>query len=149
MKTFLEFLEESYQGKINWTKPDAASEHGEVHHQLQSHEDSPFLPDWVHKRMQQLKDPKEFKKAMNGGKTKTYTRKDVQNTNNTGEKWSEVEKDTKKRRAPTLYGKGKKVQRPVVLKNPETGETHLLGGHHRATYVTDVLKKPAEVHEIT
>jgi hypothetical protein len=34
------------------------------------------------------------------------------------------------------------------LENPETGERHLVGGHHRATYVTDVLKRPTEVHEI-
>lgn len=149
MKTFLEFINESYTGKISWTAPDADKEHGEVHHQLASHNESPFLPDWAHKRLQQLKDKNEWNKAIGSGKRKIYTRSDIKNTGNTGEEWKDVEKDKKKRRAPTLYGKDKKVERSIVLKNPETGERHLLGGHHRATYVTGVLKRPTEVHEIT
>lgn len=149
MKSFLEFTNESYTGKINWSAPDADKEHGEVHHQLAAHEEDPHLPDWVHKRLTQLKDKGEWNKAMNNGKRKVYTRKDIRNTNNTGEEWKDVEKDGKKRRAPTLYGKDKTVERSIVLKNPETGERHLVGGHHRATYVTNVMKRPTEVHEIT
>ena len=148
MITFKNFIKEAYSGPINWIKPNADAEHDEVHYQLASHSESPFLPDWAHKRLTQLKDKGEWNKAIKNGKTKVYSRNDVKNTNNTGDKWSEVEKDGKKRRAPTLYGKDKTVQRSIVLKNPETGERHLVGGHHRATYVTDVLKRPTEVHEI-
>lgn len=149
MLSFTSFLQEAYHGSINWTTPDADAEHHEVHYQLAQHEDDPYLPDWVHKRLNQLKDRGEWNKAMKNGKTKSYSRNDVRNTNNTGDKWSDVEKDAKKRRAPTLYGKDKKVERPIILKNPETGERHLVGGHHRATYVTDVLKRPVQAHEIT
>lgn len=149
MLSFKNFIEESYQGKINWSAPNADDEHDEVHYQLSSHKESPFLPDWAHKRLSQLKDKNEWHKAMNNGKTKTYNREKVRNTNNTGDNWSSVENDAKKRRAPTLYGKDKEVQRPVILKNKETGETHLVGGHHRATYVTDIMKRPVEVHEIS
>lgn len=149
MKSFKTFLNESYQGKIKWTAPDADSEHDEVHHQLASHAESPFLPDWAHKRLKQLANKKEWNKAVSAGKRKVYTRKKVKETGNTGDEWSSVEKDEKKRRAPTLYGKGKPVQRSIVLRNPETGERHLISGHHRATYVTGVMKRPTEVHEIT
>lgn len=152
MKSFRAFitdLDEAYSGAINWAHPNADKEHDEVHYQLASHEEHPFLPDWAHKRLAQLKDKGEWNKAIKNGKPKSYSRNDVRNTNNTGDKWGDVEKDEKKRRAPTLYGKDKKVERPIILKNPETGERHLVGGHHRATYVTDVLKKPVEVHEIT
>ena len=149
MKTFKQFLEESYKGKIKWTAPDASSEHDEVHHQLASHAESPFLPDWAHKRLKQLADKREWNKAVNVGKTKVYNRKKVKETGNTGDEWSSVEKDAKKRRAPTLYGKNKPVQRSIVLRNPKTSERHLIGGHHRATYVTGVMRRPTEVHEIT
>lgn len=153
MKTFSNFfLNEAYQGKINWTKPSADKEHDEVHYQVAQHEEDPEnsnLPDWAHKRLKQLKDKNEWNKAMKNGKRKVYSRNDVMNTNNTGDRWKDVENDEKKRRAPTLYGKDKKVERPIVLRNPETGERHLIGGHHRMTYSTDVMKRPVEVHEIT
>lgn len=149
MKTFVQFINEAYTGKINWTAPDASAEHQEVHHQLSSHEENPFLPDWVSKRLAELKDKDEWNKAIDNGKRKVYTRKDVKTTNNTGEEWRNVEPDEKKRRAPTLYGKDKSVERPIILRNPETGERHLVSGHHRATYVTNVMKRPTEVHEIT
>lgn len=148
MKSFTDFILESYKGPINWIIPNPETEHGEVFHQLNSHSASPFLPDWVHKRLSELKDKSEFQKAMNSGKTKTFTRKDVENTGNTGDKWYDVENDEKKRRAPRLYGKDKKVQRPVYLENPKTKERWLLGGHHRSTYVTDVMKRPVEAHVI-
>ena len=138
-------MSEAYRGKINWKKPDAAAEHGEVHHQA----DASDTPDWAKKRLTQLKSRVEYNKAMKTGKRKVYSRRDVRNTGNTGERWSETEKDDKKRRAPTLYGKKKKVERSIVLKNPKTGERHLVAGHHCATYVTDVMKRPTEVHEIT
>lgn len=149
MKTFAHFINEAYQGNINWAAPDADKEHGEVHHQLASHEESPHLPDWAHKRLKELKDKNEWNKAMKNGKRKVYSRNDIRNTGNTGEEWKDTEKDEKKRRAPTLYGKDKKVERSIVLRNPKTGERHLVAGHHRATYVTGVMKRPTEVHEIT
>lgn len=145
MKRFKQFLEEAYKGKINWKAPNGSAEHGEVHHQVATG----GLPNWVQKRLKELQDKDEWSKTLNNGKVKTYTRKEVENTNNTGEKWSSVENDSKKRRAPTLYGKDKSIERPIVLRNPKTGERHLVAGHHRATYVTDVMKRPIEVHEIT
>lgn len=149
MRTFSDFLSEAYQGKINWTDPNADKEHDEVHYQLAQHEQDPHLPDWVHNRLKQLKNKNEWNKAIANGKPKVYSRNDVRNTNNTGDRWKDVEKDQKKRRAPTLYGSDKKVERSIILKNPKTGERHLIGGHHRVTYVTDVMKRPTEVHEIT
>lgn len=148
MIPFSQFIKETYRGPINWTKPIANEEHDEVHYQLDSHSESPFLPDWVHKRLSELKDKSEWNKAINNDKTVNYSRQKVKDTNNTGDSWISIENDAKKRRAPTLYGKDKTIQRPIVLRNPDTNERHLIGGHHRISYVTDVLKKPAEVHEI-
>lgn len=149
MISFKQFISESYSGKINWSPPNAEFEHHEVHYQLNQHDEHNHLPDWVHKRLKQLANKREWHKAMNNGQTKTYTRKDVENTNNTGDRWKDVEADAKKRRARKLYGPDKKVERPIILKNPSTGERHLIGGHHRVTYSTQVLNQPAEVHEIT
>lgn len=142
------YINEAYQRKINWVKPDASDEHNEVHYQLTAHSESPFLPDWAHKRLSELKDKHEWNRAINSGKIVNYSRQKVENTGNTGERWSSIENDSKKLRAPTLYGANKKVQRPIVLKNPKTGDRYLIAGHHRISYVTGVLNKPAEVHEI-
>ena len=142
-------LNESYQGQINWTEPNSDKEHHEVHYQLAQHKEDPYLPDWAHKRLKQLQNKNEWDKAIVNGKRKVYTRSDVKNTNNTGDEWKEIEKDQKKRRAPTLYGKNKKVERSIILRNPKTGERHLIGGHHRASYVTGIMNRPTEVHEIT
>ena len=42
----------------------------------------------------------------------------------------------------------KKVERPIYLRHPETGEMHLISGAHRSAYVTDVMKRPIEAHVI-
>jgi len=147
MISFKQFINETYNGKINWVKPNHQQEHDEVHHQLANH-DPKHMPDWVHSRLSELKDKNKFKKAIDNGKAKTLSRNDVKNTGNTGERWSEVEKNSKVRRAATLYGKNKSVQKPVYLEHPKTKERWLVGGHHRSTYVSDVLKKPVEAHVI-
>ena len=148
MKTLHQFTEE-YKGPINWVAPNAKEEHDEVHFQLNGHKENPFLPDWVHKRLSQLTDKNEWDRAVKRGKPENFSRQDVRNTNNTGDSWANSNSDARKRaRAPTLYGPNKKVQRPIYLRNPETGETHLISGHHRSTYVTDVLHRPVSVHVI-
>ena len=152
MKTLREFLQESYQGKIKWISPNPDAEHNEVHYQISHHENNPEdsnMPEWVRKRLTELKDKREWGNAIKSGKVTDYSRSEIRNTNNTGESWKYVPSDAKKRRAPRLYGKNKGIERPIILRNPKTGETHLIAGHHRATYVTDIMKRPVSVHEIT
>ena len=156
MKTFSQFIFEAALGDnpINWTKPNANSEHDEILHQHKSHEDdkknggSGIFPDWVAERLGKLRDKKEWHRAMSGGKVTTMTRRDVAKSGNSYQSWRQVEPDAKKRRAPTLYGPGKKVERPIYLRNPETGKMHLISGAHRSAYVTDVMKRPIEAHVI-
>lgn len=156
MKTFSQFIFEAALGDnpINWTKPNADSEHDEILHQHKSHEDdkknggSGIFPDWVAERLGKLRDKKEWHRAMSGGKVTTMTRRDVAKSGNSYPSWRQVEPDAKKRRAPTLYGPGKKVERPIYLRNPETGKMHLISGAHRSAYVTDVMKRPIEAHVI-
>jgi hypothetical protein len=145
MKTFQQFTEE-YKGRINWIAPDANSEHDEVEHQLTGHKETPFLPDWAAKRMSQLSNKDEWNKAIKKGKPKDFSRQDLRKVGNT-ESWESLDKD-KKQRAPTLYGADKKVQRPIILRNPETGEHHLIAGNTRSAYTTQVLGHPVSAHVI-
>ena len=137
---------EVYLGKINWVNPNVDREHDEVLFQLENY-DSEHMPNWVYKRLQKLTDKRLFRSVVSKGKIKKMTRNDVRGAGNTGDswlytlKWTEPEKSI---RAKTLYGENKKVERPIYLHDPETGGIWLLGGHHRSTYVTDVLKRPIE-----
>lgn len=156
MKTFAEFIFEATvsDNPINWAHPNADSEHNEILHQHKSHEDekkdggSGIFPDWVAKRLGKLRDKKEWHRAMSRGKVTTMTRRDVAKSGNSYPSWRQVEPDAKKRRAPTLYRPGKKVERPIYLRHPETGEMHLVSGAHRSAYVTDVMKRPIQAHVI-
>lgn len=156
MKTFSQFIFEAALGDnpINWTKPNADSEHDEILHQHKSHEDNKkdegggIFPNWVAKRLGELRNKKEWYRAMSGGKVTNMTRRDVAKSGNSYPSWRQVEPDAKKRRAPTLYRPGKKVERPIYLRHPKTGEMHLISGAHRSAYVTDVMKRPIEAHVI-
>ena len=89
-----------------------------------------------------------FRDAVARAQVRTLSRKGVTDAGNTGDTWAQTLKWTepaKSKRAATLYGKDKKVERPIYLQNPDTGDRWLLAGHHRSTYVTDVLKQPVEV----
>ena len=137
---------EVYQGSINWVDPNIDREHEEVLYQLENY-DPEHWPDWVHERLQQLADKRVFRAALARARVKTLSRNDVRGAGNTGDTWAQTLKWTepaKSNRATTLYGKDKKVERPVYLQDPKTGGLWLLGGHHRSTYVTDVLKQPVE-----
>jgi hypothetical protein len=139
-------LYEIYQGKINWVAPNAEREYDEVLYQLENY-DPQHMPDWVHKRLQQLADKQVFRAAVARAKVRTLSRNDVKGAGNTGDTWAQTLKWTepaKRQRAPNLYGKDKQVERPIYLSD-HNGELWLLGGHHRSTYVTDVLKQPVEV----
>lgn len=136
---------EVYQGSINWVAPNTDREHEEVLYQLENYDPS-HMPDWVYKRLQQLSDKQVFRSAITRAKVRALSRNDVRGAGNTGDTWSQTLKWTepaKSNRAATLYGKDKKVERPIYLYNPNGG-LWLLGGHHRSTYVTDVLKQPVE-----
>ena len=137
---------EVYQGKINWVNPNVEREHDEVLYQLENY-DPQHTPDWAYKRLQQLADKRVFRAAVSRAKIRTLSRNDVRGAGNTGDTWRDTLKWTepaKRERAPKLYGKDKKVERPIYLQDPKTGGLWLLGGHHRSTYVTDVLKQPVE-----
>ena len=137
---------EVYQGKINWVNPNIDREYGEVLYQLENY-DANHMPDWVYTRLQQLSDKRVFRSAIARSKVRTLSRNDVASAGNTGETWAQTLKWTepsKSKRATTLYGKDKKVERPIYLNGPNGG-LWLLGGHHRSTYVTDVLKQAVEV----
>lgn len=156
MKTFAQFIFEATvsDNPINWKKPNADFEHHEILYQNKLHDadkkdgGSGVFPDWVAKRIRELSDKKEWHRAMRSGKVTTMTRRDVVQSGNTYKSWRQVEPDSKKRRAPTLYRPGEKVERPIYLRHPETGEMHLVAGAHRSSYVTDVMKRPIEAHVI-
>ena len=155
MKSFAQFIFEAlHDNPISWTSPNANSEHREVLHQHQSHDDDikngghGIFPNWVAKRLGELRDKKEWHRAINRGKVTTMTGRDVMNSGNSYKSWSQVEPDAKKRRAPTLYRPGKKVERPIFLRHSKTGKMHLLSGAHRSAYVTQVMKRPIEAHVI-
>jgi len=156
MKTFSQFIFEAALGDnpINWTKPNANSEHDEILHQHKSHEDNKkdegggIFPNWVAKRLGELRNKKEWHRAMSRGKVTNMTRRDVAKSGNSYQSWRQVEPDAKKRRAPTLYRPGEKVERPIYLRHPKTGEMHLISGAHRSAYVTDIMKRPIEAHVI-
>ena len=136
---------EVYQGSINWVAPNTDREHEEVLYQLENYDPS-HMPDWVYKRLQQLSDKQVFRSAIARAKVRALSRNDVRGAGNTGDTWSQTLKWTepaKSNRAAKLYGKDKKVERPIYLFN-SNGGLWLLGGHHRSTYVTDVLKQPVE-----
>jgi hypothetical protein len=138
---------EVYQGKINWVKPNTEREYEEVLYQLENY-DPQHMPDWAHERLKQLADKRVFRAAVARAKVRKLSRNDIRSAGNTGDTWAQTLKWTepaKSNRAATLYGKDKKVERPVYLQDPTSGELWLLGGHHRSTYVTDVLKQPVEV----
>lgn len=140
-------IDEIYHGTINWVDPDIKREYGEVLYQLENY-DSEHMPDWVHERLTQLKNKQAFRAAVARAQVRTLSRKDVRAAGNTGDTWAQTLKWTepaKSKRAATLYGQVKKVERPIYLQDPNSSQLWLLAGHHRSTYVTDVLKQPVEV----
>lgn len=134
------------KNSINWTTSDAADEHDEVAYQLDIGKSSDF-PQWVIDRLNELKDFDKFSAAVKQGKVVKLSRKDIENAGNTGDSWKDTVQWTspeKEKRTPTLFKTGSKVNRPIYLKNSQTGELWLLAGHHRSTYASDVLKQPVE-----
>ena len=140
-------IDEIYKGTINWVDPDIKREYDEVLYQLENYNPA-HMPDWVHDRLTELKDRRVFRAAVARAQVRTLSRKDVRAAGNTGDTWAQTLKWTepaKSKRAASLYGKDKKVERPIYLQDPDSGNIWLLAGHHRSTYVTDVLKQPVEV----
>lgn len=137
-----QLIPENRNIEINWTKPNFDFEHQEVLYQLKGHQEDEFLPNWVAERLQELSDKKAWMKAQQSGKVKLLSLRDVRTAGNTGDRWLSVEPDAKKRRSKTLYGADKTVEMPIYLENPQTRELWLIGGHHRSTFVTQVLGKP-------
>ena len=138
---------EIYQGAINWVAPNVDREHDEVVYQLENH-DPEHMPAWVHERLTRLVDKQAFRAAVSRAQVRTLSRNDIRNSGNTGDTWAQTLKWTepaKSKRAASLYGKDKKVERPIYLQDPNSSQLWLLAGHHRSTYVTDVLKQPVEV----
>jgi len=167
MKKFIDFILEASarDNPINWTRPDANFEHHEVMDQHNLHQDAikngeqPVVPDWVAKRLEKLRDKKEWHSTMKRGTVVNMTARHVSNASGPGWRggehqepqpsWRQSTWDPKKtRRAPTIYREGKKVQRPIYLRHPQTGEMHLIAGHHRSVYVTQVRKQPIQAHVI-
>lgn len=138
----LDIMTENRAVSVNWTKPNFDLEHQEVLYQLTSHQEDEFLPNWVAERLQELSDKKAWMKAQQRGKVKLLNMRDVRAAGNTGDRWLSVEPDAKKRRSKTLYGADKTVEMPIYLENPQTRELWLISGHHRSTFVTQVLGKP-------
>jgi hypothetical protein len=148
-RTIKLIIKEVYDGSINWAKPNADNEYNEVDYQLSSHKKNPFLPDWVHKRLGELSNKSEWDNSITRGVPTNLSRQEIVDTNNTGDSWENSNFDPeKKARAPSLYGDNKEVERPIILKNPLTNERHLISGHHRSTYVSDVLNQPVSAHII-
>jgi hypothetical protein len=139
---FFDIMFETRMVPIKWTKPNFDFEHHEILYQLKNHKEHPFLPYWVEKRLSQLAAKTTWMKAQQAGKVKSLSLRDVRAAGNTGNRWLSVEPSSKKRRSKTLYSADKTVEMPIYLENPTTGELWLIGGHHRSTFVTQVLNRP-------
>jgi hypothetical protein len=126
---------------------EADLEHSEVQYQLNADHKDPHLPDWVRAHLNKLRDKSAFRKAVSTGKVRNVSPQDARNINNTGDHWNDARRDTleKGRRVEKLFKSGQQITTPMVLHNPKTNEKHLLGGHHRLTYNSQVNKKATPV----
>jgi hypothetical protein len=130
--------------KVKWIHPNYKDEHEEVTFQLETDKKEPFLPSWVKKRYNELKDFDEWEKALDKGKTMTFTRAEIEKIGNSGDTWKDLGEYTSKRkmkRTPRLYKETHSLQKPIYLENPKTEKFWCIAGNHRTTYVSDVLKQ--------
>jgi hypothetical protein len=145
MITFKEYILEERHESVSWIPPNS-DEHDEVEYQLRGHRQKPFLPDWVANRLNELSDRGNWNKAMRKGKTVDFTRQTLQQVNNT-DHWQNVNKD-KQKRVLQMFKQHKDIEMPIILRNPTTGEHHLIAGNSRASYSTQILNKPVKAHVI-
>jgi len=129
--------------KHNFVPPSVDEEHDEVVFQFENDKQSPFLPNWVRKAMKNMQFEKMFK-LMNrrNGDIEHITPEQQLNIGNTGDTWENSEwKPESKQRVEQLYKQSSQITMPTLLKNRQTGEYWLLGGHHRLTYNAQILKR--------
>ena len=134
-----------------WTTPTHTDEHDEVHHQT-SDEGRPHAPDHVHKMLNHLKNPDNYRKALKNGKAMKITpmsAKKVSNTDAGSKPKPGVIDSDKEKRVKGLFKSKKPMQKPIVLHDTHTGHTHLLAGNTRLTHNTHHGSGTTPVHAIT
>lgn len=153
--SFISSIRESVDRIINsyvWVKPSASNEHEEVIYQLDLDKQRPFLPGWVRENLIYFLDFKNFSDAVETGRRVRLSRQQLIMVNNTGDTWKDTLRweDNKEKiaRVPLLFQGGNAIERPIILENRKTGDRHLISGHHRSTYVTDILGQEVEVQMI-
>jgi hypothetical protein len=134
-----------------WTTPTHTDEHDEVIHQT-SDGGKPHAPDHVHKMLNHLKSPDNYRKALKNGKTMKITPMSAKKMSNTdaGSKPKPGDIDaTKQKRVKGMFASKKPMQKPIVLHDTHTGHTHLLAGNTRLTHNTHHGSGVTPVHAIT
>lgn len=143
MKTFKRFITEIVAGSLSRnTKLRGMEEHDEIHHQLAAHAEGhvQWHPD-IHRALEHLSNPDNFKNALSNGVVERYTPekfKDVGNTDagmHLSKLPGSIDRE-KLKRAKEQLASGQS-HAPIILRthNKKTGETkeHLIAGNTAAT----------------
>lgn len=130
---------------------DIREEHEEVIYQLESDKEQAFLPGWVRDAYKKLQDEETWERTLiKFGRVFNITPRIQKKIGNTGDSWEDSNwKPESKERVEKLFNSGDSknatyIMMPILLHNIHTGDLWLVGGHHRLTYCTQVLKKPAQ-----
>lgn len=135
-----------YHGaRINeaWKKPVGTEEHDEVDYQRGE------MSGGMRKQMDKMSSVMGYRSAMRKAQVKLVSPHEAKTgINNTGENWHSSNNSVKHRRVQNLFKSGRNITTPVVLHNKTTGEKHLLGGHHRLTYNSQMRNKATPVSHV-
>lgn len=131
--------------KPNITLGNITNEYDEVIYQLEADDEERFLPEWVRAPYKAWKkDQSEFiRDVKKRGQVILVNSAQQKRIGNTGDSWEDSNwKPESKERVERLFKDGEIVDSPFILVN-NVGQKWLLGGHHRLTYCTQVLKEIA------
>lgn len=155
MKTFMQFIREGrksglYKGQtVSYDDRNVDKEYGEVQYQASLPADA-GIPNWAQKRMKELSANKSnWDKAVAGGRPTEFSRKQLKHgeVSNVGYQWKKEQPKAErepeeiqqmqatKHKMKKRIAAGIPIRRPVVLRNPATGEHHLIGGSHRTRWL--------------
>lgn len=123
----------------SFVHPSPEEEHDEVAWQLEGD-----LPDSVRAHLEELRDPKVFAAAVRNGDVRMVSPKEAaSHILNTGGDDLDPEKEA---RVAQKFEAGETISMPIVLSH--NGKKWLLGGHHRLTHSSKVLKQDTPVLHI-
>ena len=160
MLTFKQFITEK---KIHYKGPNIPKEFGEI--EAQASLPHGTMPPGIERQLKYyVKHPKKYKKDVKKGKTEKYSAKQLQrgDVTNTGDtkkhmQSSDYEDNSPEERAKqeNAFGtngisrkieQGKKIRKPLLMIDPDTGKRHLVGGHHRTVEISDEDGQGKKVH---